>query len=183
MIKNLLNKNVLRAMGAVLMVCFMAVGSFGQMAGEFRSKNPSGTWTTITDWETYDGAAWNTAVAIPSGSSLTEIRAGNTMIIAANLSLTNPVTVNGTVSNAFIVTLSGVGSFTFNSGSFYLHTGATNTVCVMPASTWMSGSTCKVTGTTSAVNLNLAAQLTPVHHFIWDCASQSGNLNLASNSG
>ncbi len=170
----------LRSLGAVLLVCFMAVASFGQSVGDFRSKNTTGTWATISDWETYDGAAWNTAVAIPSGTGAVEIQLGHTMTVGVGLTLTNPVIVKGTLSNGFTITING-GSLTYKSGSFYIHTPAN---IAIPVSTWETGSTCKITGVTSSlsnVSTSIPLQLTNLYNLVWDCSGQTSNLNLLSN--
>ncbi len=180
--KVLHNKNGLRAVGAVLFVCFMTVVSFGQANGDYRSKNTSGTWATATDWEIYNSGTmtWSTSGTAPTGSTAVEIISNHSMSIAVALTLTNPVTVNGTVTNnsGSAITLSGSGRFTFGSGGMWVNVGN----FAMPSAanfTFNTGSTIKITGITSTgSNLNLSNY--SFYHLIWECTGQTTNYNFTS---
>jgi hypothetical protein len=156
----------------------LAIGSmfnaaFSQVVGEFRSA-ATGTWATAATWETYDGTIWAAAISPPSGATPVTILAAHNVTVGAAFTLTNPLAIFGTLTKgSFAITITG-GSLAFKNGSFYIHTG---TGVAIPTSTWETGSTCKITGATSTTAINAAQTF---HHFIWDCAGQTGNLNLGS---
>ena len=105
------------------------------------------------------------------------------LVVDGNLTTTDTLTVNSGVtvivngyvkaSAAIIASTSAPLSFTFNSGSTYEHAFAGGAI---PMSTWNTGSTCLVTGTTSASPGNA---LQNYYNFTWNCIGQTTNLNLA----
>jgi hypothetical protein len=87
----------------------------GQNAGDFRSAQ-SGTWGTLTTWETYNGATWVAASSIPDSAlapvtKVTTIRSPHNVTVDATIGVRNvivdpgaTVTVNGTPVVLYIAT-------------------------------------------------------------------------------
>ena len=166
----------------ILLTLFLSFNLFGQpVSGDYQSK-ATGNWGDATTWQTFDGSTWNDAGSAPAGTSGTiTIQNGHVITVAA------PVTINGSlvVVNGYLKSVTGGGInapvptppalpvFTFNSGSIYEHAMAASTI---PWSTWNTGSTCLITGTTSASPGN---GLQPFYNFIWNCPGQTTGLNLA----
>jgi hypothetical protein len=171
--KNLLNKNVLRVVSAVLMVCFMAFSSSGQVAGDFRSA-ATGVWGTIATWQTYDGAAWNAATAIPAGTETITIQAGHTITISSAVTLSG----SGYLKNSGSALAFSAGTIAFTGSSTYEHNTATAVALPVTASTtWGVGSTCKITCALGA-GTSLANSSQNFHHLIWDPSTQTGTVNV-----
>lgn len=64
--------------------------------GDFRSRNASGNWSTITDWETFDGANWILAGTSPSSSNgKISIQNGHTMTLDIPVSVDQLVIARG----------------------------------------------------------------------------------------
>ena len=92
------------------------------------------------------------------------------------------------------------GSITFNSGTFscgnpsnivwqngsnYYHNADGSFASAIPASTWIGGSTCRITGM-NAGTISPTGLTAPINFssLIWNCPSQAGdvNLNLSGNT-
>jgi hypothetical protein len=99
--KNFTTMNGLRTLCAVLLVCFMTVSSYGQVAGDYGSRNATSTWATISDWLVFVSAAdWSdatVATAVPSTTKNVYIRSGHNMTVGATGSSKN-LTVDGTLT-------------------------------------------------------------------------------------
>ena len=71
-----------------------------QISGDYRTRYTDGSnrgWSTVTNWEKYNGSAWATATAIPNSSTTNvTVRAGSKLIINGNYSCKN-LTINGLV--------------------------------------------------------------------------------------
>jgi pectin methylesterase-like acyl-CoA thioesterase len=182
----------------IVLAVLFAPSAGAQVAGDYQSKT-SGTWASSGSWQMYDGTTWNDAATAPSGASGTiTILSGHTITIGATITISTGVTlnVNGNLTVSAATTISSTAtvnvngylkvtaggitattstpySFTFNSGSTYEHGMAGGAI---PMSVWNSGSTCLVTGTTSASPGN---NTQPFYNFTWNCPSQSANLNLS----
>ncbi len=74
----------------VVLIIFSTEGSYGQSAGDFRSK-ADGLWSAITTWERYNGAIWIDATAgqIPTESSSVWIQVQQTVTVNTNQSVLN----------------------------------------------------------------------------------------------
>ncbi len=57
---------------------------WADVSGDYRSKNTSSTWSTATDWETYNGSAWVTASSKPTSVNNVFIQAGHTMTLTVS---------------------------------------------------------------------------------------------------
>lgn len=142
-----------------------------QTAGDYRSI-ATGNWGDATTWEIYNGSSWEGAVSVPTGSSgVITVQSGNTVTVDIAVSLSGSCYLK----NQGVITI-GDGSLTFGNGATYEHAINGGTI---PTSTWNSGSTCLITGTTGTsapTGLNQS-----FYNFTWNCPGQSGNLSLNSN--
>lgn len=164
----------------LLMLCVVSF-AFGQNAGDYRSK-ASGDWSAVETWEMFDGSVWSDASSAPDGS------AGVTITIWSNdtVTVSSALTINSgcnVIVDGYLKATAGITaptsaplSFTFNSGSTYEHAMAGGSI---PMSTWNTGSTCLITGITSASPGNAIQNF---YNFVWNCPSQSTGLNLAWNN-
>ncbi len=159
-----------------LTVLFMSNILLAQNLGDYRSKI-SGNWGDASTWEVYDGTNWIDATNPPDGSSGTiTIQSGHNVNVASALSVTGAnVVVDGYLKNSSSITLTVPGTFTFNSGSTYEHAINGGNI---PISTWNTGSTCKITGTTSATSFSGGSNQN-FYHYIWDCPLQTANTGLS----
>ncbi|HUI31035.1 MAG TPA: pectinesterase family protein [Candidatus Acidoferrales bacterium] len=137
-----------------------------QSAGDFRS-HQTGNWSNDTTWEQYNGTTWVTpAPSTPTGTENITIQSGHTVTIDVTLSITGYLKNQGTISGATASNLA------FGSGGTYEHAEIGGS---LPTATWGTGSTCLVTGSTSAQPGNTVQNL---YNFTWNCPSQSANVNL-----
>lgn len=93
-----------------------------------------------------------------------------------NSGATMSVSSGGQVTNSGSITTSGSTTTTFTSGSTYVHARNGGNFPDAAATTWSSGSTVNVTGVTTTAPGQLGDSF---HHFIWNSASQTADLNLA----
>jgi pectin methylesterase-like acyl-CoA thioesterase len=174
-----MNKSVTISL-VVLLTLFLSFKLFAASAGDFQSIQ-SGLWSDPNSWQISDGTNWSAAVTAPTGASGTiTIQAGHTITVATAITINSAasVIVNGYLkaSAAITATTTTPLSFTFNSGSTYEHAIATGSI---PMSTWNTGSTCLVTGTTGTSPGN---NFQSYYNFTWNCPSMSTNLNLSWDS-
>ncbi|NNE70002.1 MAG: T9SS type A sorting domain-containing protein [Rhodothermales bacterium] len=85
------------------------------------------------------------------------------------------VSSDGVVSNAGTFNADGTSTVTFTSGGTYTHNQNGGAFPQAARTTWSSGSTAQVTGVTTTVPTELGDLF---HHFTWNSASQSANLDL-----
>jgi hypothetical protein len=161
---------------SLIFLLFLGISSVNaQAAGDFRS-HQTGNWSDVNSWERYDGTNWITpAPNAPTGAEATiTVQSGHT--ITVNVA----VTINGYLKDSGVMTVSG-GSLTFNNGSTYELAHPTASGQGIPTVTWNAGSTCLLTGITTAttgVNANQA-----FYNLTVNCPGWTGNLNLGWNSG
>jgi hypothetical protein len=77
-----------------------------------------------------------------------------------------------TLENSGSITQEGTASLKFENGSRYIHNRNGGSI---PPSTWMSGSTCEITGITNITPSNTNQIFS---HIIWNCPNQSADLSL-----
>jgi hypothetical protein len=77
-----------------------------------------------------------------------------------------------TLENSGSITQEGTASLRFENGSTYIHNRNGGSI---PPSTWMSGSTCEITGVTNVTPSNINQIFS---HIIWNCPNQSADLSL-----
>jgi pectin methylesterase-like acyl-CoA thioesterase len=166
----------------IITVIFCAFNSMlmaADVSGDYRSVVTSGNWGDAASWETYDGSTWSAAVSAPTGASgpTITIQSGHTITVAVALIINSGcnVVVNGYLKSTAGITAptSAPLSFTFNNGSTYEHAMAGGSI---PMSTWSTGSTCLITGTTGASPGNTAQNF---YNLTWNCPNQSANLNIS----
>lgn len=172
----------------------------GAVSGDYRSKT-SGTWSTASNWEVFNGTIWNTAVSAPNstngainiqnghsmtiGTSVTvdqlTIDAGGTISISAGRTLTvangsaTDLTNNGTLINSGTLTINASAAVSHAASSLYRHSQNGGTI---PTATWASSSTCEITGTSTTVPSGITQNF---GNLTWNSSGQTANLGLNAN--
>ena len=167
-----------------VVICFTAMPAIGQVTGDYQSSG-SGNWNAATTWQTFNGSSWNTAGAPPDSNARTiTIQTGHTVTVTAG----NPDTlrksaliVNGYLKDQAYISLVSSGSMTVDSGATYELAHPTASGQGIPTATWNTGSTCLLTGITSATTGINAAQ--SFYDLTVNCPGWSNNLNFGWNSG
>ena len=86
---------------------FLLISSqvYGQSAGDYRSVNPGGPWTTLSSWEYYNGSSWIAATTYPgqnpTGTGEVTIQAGHNITIGTagiNTGTIGSITINGNLT-------------------------------------------------------------------------------------
>lgn len=166
---------------------------------DFRSA-ASGNWNLPATWETFTSSGWGPAASAPSSSANTisirnshvvtvtvsvnadqmVVDAGGQVTINSGQILTirngsgTDLTVFGTVDNSGIMIINTGGTAVYYSPGIYRHANASNTI---PTATWNPGSTCEITGWTSAGALtNTFSQA--FYNFTWNCPGQTANVSF-----
>ncbi len=71
-----------------MMFLLVSVKTLGQSAGDYRSVNPGGPWTTLSSWEYYNGSGWVAASTYPgqnpTGTGVVTIQAGHSISIGTS---------------------------------------------------------------------------------------------------
>jgi hypothetical protein len=149
--KNVYNKNILRSLGVVLFVCFMAVCSFGQAVNDYGSAA-----TGPTNWGT-TGAAWvkcvtagtwfgaTAAAAAPTATDNVWIRSGHTINMEVSAKTCNNLYVDGTLNCSNVV---GTPAYLRISGTT-LTVSSTGSIPITGFSLDQMGTALTVTGTGS----------------------------------
>lgn len=187
-----------------------------QATDYFRSTG-NGDWSAVATWESsINGTSgWHAATLVP-GTSASAITILNTHVVAISTAITaDDITVaangrlnvanggtltvaNGAAANDLILdgymycanggTITATGTIQANSGSTYEEgRNSSGTTIPLPVITWVSGSTCKFSGTYSGSgDINLGASLTTpniwINCNITDAANGRINLQLSGNS-
>ncbi|GEM_PF-402092 len=161
----------------------------------------SGPWTDSAAWEVSSngGVDWsaagcwptsgNGAIQVQSGHTLTldsaltvdqaTIAAGGQVTVGSGVTLTVAngtgidLTVDGTLSNAGALTMSGTSYF--GAGSLYQHDRDGG---ILPTAAWNAASTVLVTGVVDTAPSGLGQSF---GNFSWDGAGQTGAVNLTGN--
>ena len=125
----------------LILLLFSTFFIFGQIAGDYQSSS-SGTWSTISSWETFDGTSWVAATEYPgqsTGNNTVTIQSGHIITIATNLTTQNmgDVIVNGTLdldpgSNPWEVTLNA-SSIDINGASAILDFSGAQASLILPS--------------------------------------------------
>ena len=151
-------------------------------------------WTTTADGNWSTAGTW-TANAVPSSTesmgavsilhdvtvnqnaTISSISVNSAKILTissgSTITTTGASSIDGTITNAGTMAVSG-GSWTFTGTGRYKHNIDGGTI---PSTTWNSGSTCEIIGVTAATSITGINQ--SFHHFIWNCTSQTSNMQLA----
>lgn len=150
----------------ILAILFIAPAmAHAQASGDYRSA-ATGNWGAPATWQQYNGSSWVPAASAPSGSQVITIQSADSVYIDG------AVSVSGTLRNQG--KLGGSTNLTVASGGTYEHAQNNGS---LPEATWAAGSTCLVTGYISGSKPNNSNQ--NFHHFTWNCANQTSNVDLA----
>jgi pectin methylesterase-like acyl-CoA thioesterase len=161
--------DTIRLAGAGAAQAKVAVSGTGvKVGGTWLRSKGNGTWSTLA-WEASSdsGLTWSAAMA-PTGSE--KIIIPGTCVDTVDI----PLNWTGYIKNYGSFVVGTVGSVTFSTGSIYEH--AQNAGAI-PLSTWGTGSTCLITGTTSSQPTTNMIQ--NFYNFTWNCPYQNTNLNMA----
>lgn len=123
-----------------IITMFMFGYTFAQQAGDYRSF-ATGNWSEASTWEIFDGTNWVAAAVAPAGTETITVDGEDSVRVDV------PVTITGYVSviDTGLIEVTD-GSLTFADGSTYEHARDEGSI---PTSTWETGSTFLLTGTTS----------------------------------
>ncbi|MGE5798491.1 MAG: hypothetical protein ACM34N_17015, partial [Ignavibacteria bacterium] len=170
-------------------------------AGDFYS-HQSGDWNDINTWEQYSGSAWeypsphipsysDSSISILSGHTITVSASdtvdqlkiiGGTVIINkdAILHIKNgneaDLVVKGFIKNSGQITKDDSALIQFGENGKYFHQQDGG---IIPVAKWDIGSICQFDSIKSTVPLNINQNF---DNFIWDCPSQSNDINLGWNN-
>ena len=153
----------------------------------------------INSWNTLAGGGGLAPVDF-TGTHTWIIQSGHNMEMTGDWTLggTATVTIDGslTVSSTYLVSITGsltVNGTLTNSGTYTAASAITATDGIMvngtynhnqndgyiPTGTWSTGSTCLITGWTSATSLGNSSFDQPFVNFTWDCPNQSSSVSFA----
>jgi len=163
----------------------------------------SGAWTTVANWERYDGSNWVAATSTPANTTanVVTVRNGHTMTVTAALSVDQTIvdsggqilvtastlTINGTAADPDMVVYgkigcSGTGAvasgnasrLVIENGGVYEHGRNGGTY---PTATWNTGSTLLITGLTAT---DAGGDTQNFHNITWNCAGQTSTINTTN---
>lgn len=141
----------------------------GQVIGDYGSAGAGPSpWSAAASWVvcvsngTFAGAS--AAVSAPGGADNVWIQTGNTITVDVAIS-----GITGTITDAGTLTIGG-GSLAFTTGT-YNHKSNSGTI---PVATWSTGSTCEITGITSATSLTNGTSQS-FYNYVYNCPSQSSS--------
>jgi hypothetical protein len=150
----------------VSLILFLSVNITPQSSGDFRS-NGQGKWNAAGTWQTYNGSAWVTASAAPTGSENITIQASDSVDV--NI----PVTITGRIIGFGGKLGNSLANLTFGNNGIYEH--AVNAKSV-PSAIWGTGSTCLFTGVVDTMPSNNRQDY---YNFSWNCPNYGTSaLNL-----
>jgi len=122
---------------------FLHLSAYAQSTGDYQSV-ASGPWSTIANWQTFNGTAWVAATVAPtSADGVITIQSPHTMQITANVALDQVVintgaTINWTAGTCTFV--NGAGVDLLINGTFWDNRGVAGTSIAFSASaTWQMG--------------------------------------------
>jgi hypothetical protein len=157
------------ARGGITSLGTFGIGSFALSSALYRSNAPSGgNWSNASSWQVWSGSSWVAASTAPTGTE-TKITIQSTDSIAVDI----PVTLVDTLDNQGKI--NGKSNLTFGANALYQHDQDGGSI---PTATWDSASTCLVTGTVATAPSNANQNF---YNVVWNCPSQTANLNLGWN--
>ena len=119
----LFNINFKKKLTCLFLMLFILVSvkTLGQSAGDYRSVNPGGPWTTLSSWQYYDGASWIGASTYPgqnpTGTGTVTIQFGHTITIGTagiNTGTIGLITISGNLTLTGTNTGSNGTDYVFN---------------------------------------------------------------------
>jgi hypothetical protein len=134
----------------------------------FTAQTNNGAWNTPGTWDTG---------TVPNSGNSSQIRipSGFTVLVTSAVTISHlDVETGGTLQMSTGGSISSItNGITVQTGATYNHAQNGGTI---PAATWQTGSTCKVTGATGTLPTGLTQNF---YHFTWDCSGQtSGNFQF-----
>ncbi|MFH1194391.1 MAG: T9SS type A sorting domain-containing protein [bacterium] len=174
----------------------------------------TGDWNVLTNWERFNGTAWeaasdfptnaNGSIIIQNGHTITvttdvsidqaTIQSGGKVIVNFGTTLTiadgeeNDLQVSGTLTNQGNTSGSGNGTITptgtliFGDGGIYEHIMAYESAGTIPAATWNTGSTCKVSGYLLGFMNVPSGMDQSFYNFEWNASLDEGGSSYANGS-
>jgi len=171
-----------------IVLCSLA---FAQSMYDYRSAT-SGNWSSASTWQVYNGSNWVSATVPPDTTyGAIEIQAGHVVNVDKDV-VVDSVIVNGTliVNSGVILRVDSTWNTPAGIRGIVVNPGGAMTVYgtyhhnrnrgIIPTATWETGSTCLITGVSNIMPANGAQNF---YNLIYNCPSQSGNLNLGWNRG
>jgi len=135
-------KSVLTVVGVGCLFLAVVVPAMGQQVGDYRS-NGSGNWSTVANWQQWNGTSWVAAATAPNGSGDTiTVRNADSIAVDVATTISHILQCTGTARVS-----DGGGPLTFASTGVYLHNRDAGFV---PPATWNNGSTVRILGTSTA---------------------------------
>lgn len=119
-----MTKNILTP---TLVSFFIVFNAHAQVAGDFQSKNASGSWSDFNTWNVYNGSGWQPATAgqLPTAVTAVYVQVGHTVIVDDAAAVCSDLNVsNGGTTGRLAFAATGIlnvkGTITLNSsGSNY----------------------------------------------------------------
>ena len=119
---------------------------FGQVSGDYRTNAANATWSTASDWQTFNGSSWVTASSKPTSSNSVYIQAGHKVTLSSGEAC-NDLHLNVTVSEDRLA----LATFILNvNGKLRAYSGSANTIPGTASSSpstyssWITSSTGKI---------------------------------------
>lgn len=105
------------------------LGAFAQSAGDFRTNKASGTWSTLADWDRFDGAIWvSPAPNYPTSTDgVITIQSGHTMAADVSINI-DQLTISGSATlnisgGVTLTVVDGTGTDLQNNGTLSIASG------------------------------------------------------------
>jgi hypothetical protein len=169
--------------------------------GEFQSSQ-SGSWNDANTWARHDGTAWihpapniptlsDGPITILSGHTVTvtaadtadqlTVASGGTLVINPGVSflvkdgIGMDLMVEGTVRNLGSITGDALATLNFANDGKYIHAQGGGSI---PSAIWRPSSTCEIDSVRGTAPANGNQNF---YNVVWNCPSQTGNLNMGWN--
>lgn len=154
-----------RTLAGIFCLLIISVATmFAQATGDYRSI-ATGSWSTTSVWQRYSGTGWVAAPSAPTGTGVITVQSADSVFVDI------AVSISGTLKNQG--KLGGAGSLTIAAAGTYEHAQNNGSI---PVCTWVTGSTCKVTGYVSGSKPSNSNQ--NFYNFVWGCTGQTANVDL-----
>jgi hypothetical protein len=155
----------------ISLILFLSANIFSQATGDFQSNTLAGKWDAVSSWQTYNGTAWGSASAVPTGSENITIQATDSIDVNIAVIITGKITnLGGKLGNS-------AANLTFGNNGTYEHAFNGGSI---PVATWSVGSTCLLTGITANMPSNSSQNF---YNFSWNCPNYgTSGLNLGWNN-
>lgn len=150
----------------VTVILFAAVG-LAQLANDYRT-NGSGSWSSASIWQRYNGSSWVNASAAPNGTHTTTIQSADSVYFDVAVSIVDTLKNQGKMG--------GVDNLTITSTGVYQHDRDAGS---LPVATWADGSTLLITGSVGSAPSNGRQNF---YNVTFNTPGLTANLNLGWDS-